>query len=85
MLISLLRARIQERVGQSGNALDIAVRIIVCKWLNLDSDGDCQTLLTMQCEDDGWDAGCMYAYGSTGLKIGNRGVTTAMAIQALGS
>ena len=84
MLGSLLRARIQERVGQSGNALDIAVRIIVCKWLDLDGDCDCQTLLGMQRKDGGWDAGCMYAYGSTGLKIGNRGVTTAMAIQALG-
>ena len=85
MLGSLLRARIQERVGQSGNALDIAVRIIVCKWLNLDSDGDCQTLLTMQCEDGSWNTSYIYTYRSTEVKIDNRDVTTAMAMQALES
>ena len=83
MLGSLLKERIQERVGQSGNALDIAVRIIVCKWLSLDCGVDCHTLLGMQCEDGGWNVGWMYSYGSTGVKIGNRGVTTAMAIRAL--
>ena len=83
MLGSLLKERVQERVGQSGNALDIAVRILVCKWLSLDCGADCHTLLNMQCEDGGWNAGWMYRYGSTGVKIGNRGVTTAMAIRAL--
>ena len=85
MLGSLLKERIQERVGQSGNALDIAVRILVCKWLSLDCGVDCHTLLGMQCEDGGWTAGWMYSYGSTGVKIGDRGVTTAMAIRALES
>ena len=83
MVGSLLKERIQERVGQSGNALEIAMRILVCKWLSLDCGGDCHTLLNMQCEDGGWDAGWMYRYGSTGVKIGNRGVTTAIAIRAL--
>jgi len=27
----------------------------------------------------------MYRYGSTGVKVGNRGVTTAMAVAALSS
>ncbi len=85
MLGSLLKERIQERVGQSGNALDIAVRILVCKWLSLDCGVDCHTLLGMQCEDGGWNAGWMYSYGSTGVKIGDRGVTTAMAFRALES
>ena len=80
---SLLKERIQERVGQSGNALDIAARIIACKWLNLQCGSDCQTLLSMQCEDGGWESGWMYSYGSTGVRIGNRGVTTAMAVRAL--
>ena len=83
MVGSLLKERIQERVGQSGNALEIAMRILVCKWLGLDCGGDCHTLLNMQCEDGGWEAGWMYRYGSTGVKISNRGVTTAMAIRAL--
>ena len=83
MLSSLLKERIQERVGQSGSALDIAMRILVCRWLDLDYGGDGHTLRNMQWDDGGWDAGWMVKYGSTGIKIGNRGVTTAMAIRAL--
>ena len=83
MLGSLLKERIQERVGQSGSALDIAMRILVCKWLSLDCGGDRDTLQNMQCDDGGWDASWMVKYGSTGISIGNRGVTTAMAIKAL--
>ena len=83
MIGSLLKERVQERVGQSGNALEIAMRILVCKWLSVDCGGDRHTLLNMQREDGGWDAGWMYRYGSTGIRIGNRGVTTAMAIRAL--
>ena len=85
MLGALLKERTQERVGQNGSALDIAMRITVCKWLNLDSGEDCHTLLDMQCEDGGWEAGWVYRYGSTGVRLGNRGVTTAMAIRALAS
>ena len=59
------------------------MRILVCKWLNIGFGGDGQTLLNMQCDDGGWDTGWMYRYGSTGMKIGNRGVTTTMAIRAL--
>ena len=84
MLGSVLRERVKEQVGQSGNAIDIAMRILLCKWLDLDCGGDRGTLLNLQREDGGWDAGWMYRYGSTGVRIGNRGVTTAMAIKALG-
>ena len=83
MLGSLLKERVQERIGLTGSALDIAMRILVCKWLNLDSGGDGHTLLSMQCDDGGWNTGWMCTYGSTGMKIGNRGVATAIAIKAL--
>ena len=85
MLGSLLRARTQERIGQSGNALDLALRIITCNSLGLDCDLDRRGLLDLQCEDGGWKAGWMYRFGSSGVRLGNRGVTTAMAIKALDS
>lgn len=84
-LSSLLKERVQERVGQSGSALDLAMRILTCSSLNLDCGMDRRALLDLQCEDGGWKAGWMYRYGSTGVKLGNRGVTTAMAIKALAS
>lgn len=63
MLGSVLRERVKEQVGQSGNAIDIAMRVLLCKWLDLDCGGDRGTLLKMQREDGGWDGGWMYRYG----------------------
>ena len=37
----------------------------------------------MQEEDGGWPSGWFYKYGSSGVRIGNRGFTTALAINAL--
>jgi hypothetical protein len=37
----------------------------------------------MQGEDGGWGTGWVYRYGSSGIQIGNRGVTTALAINAI--
>lgn len=82
---SLLQERTQERVGQSGSALDLAMRILTCCSLNLDCGIDRRALLDLQCEDGGWKGGWMYKYGSSGIKLGNRGVTTAMAIKAIAS
>lgn len=85
MLRSVLKERVQERVGESGSTLDIAMRVLVCKWLRVDFGHDCDSLLGMQREDGGWEAGWMYRYGSTGVRIGNRAVTTALALKALES
>ena len=79
----LLRQRTQERIGQMGSALDLAMRIITCNVLHLDCSIDRHALMGLQCEDGGWQAGWLYRYGSTGVNIGNRGVTTAMALKAI--
>ena len=81
----VLKERIQERVGQTGGALDLAMRILTCSTLDLNCDIDRHTLLDLQREDGSWEVGWLYAYGSTGVKLGNHGVTTAMAIKALAS
>ena len=81
----LLKERIQERVGQSGNAFDLATRILACSSLDVSCGADRNALLDLQCEDGGWEAGWLYSYGTSGVKIGNRGVTTAMAVKAISS
>ncbi|KAH9054307.1 hypothetical protein EDB87DRAFT_1689311 [Lactarius vividus] len=44
---------------------------------------DLALLLPLQCEDGGWGPGWMYKYGSSGVKIGNRGLNTALALNAI--
>ena len=81
----VLKERTQERVGETGSALDLAMRILTCNALDLNCDIDRRTLLDLQREDGSWESGWLYTYGSTGVKLGNHGVTTAMAVKALAS
>ncbi|KAI0380164.1 HAD-like protein [Hypomontagnella monticulosa] len=84
-LALLLESRVRERLGLGGNALDLAMRILTCAQMGIPCEDDRLALLDLQCEDGGWETGWMYCYGSTGMKIGNRGMTTAMAVAALSS
>ncbi|KAG2364404.1 HAD-like domain-containing protein [Suillus spraguei] len=79
----LLMERIQERIGVDGDALALSMRLQLCAYLGLRNDVDLRTLLPLQCEDGGWEIGWIYKYGSSGIKIGNRGLTTSLAVKAI--
>ncbi|KAL7621715.1 hypothetical protein AAE478_009042 [Parahypoxylon ruwenzoriense] len=81
----LLKSRVRERLGLGGSALDLAMRIITCAQMGIACENDRRALLSLQCEDGRWEGGWIYQYGSTGVKIGNTAVTTAMAVEALSS
>ena len=80
---SLLKERVQELVGGDGDPLTLSMRILTCKYVGIVNEGDLRKLLPLQCEDGGWETGWMYRFGTSGIKIGNRGLTTAMAINAI--
>ncbi|EMD32343.1 hypothetical protein CERSUDRAFT_108797 [Gelatoporia subvermispora B] len=82
-LENLLSARVKERVGTAGNALELALRLIVCASLGITNDIDTSRLLSMQCHDGGWDDGVCCLIGATDLAIKNRGLTTAAAVRAI--
>lgn len=82
-LASLLRSRLQERVGMPVDATSLAIRLIACQAMGVRDPVGLQTLLSMQLADGGWPVGKIYAYASKKLAIGNRGLTTAWAIQAI--
>ena len=73
----------QERVGQPGDALALAMRIICCLEYGVDVGRDALTLREMQAVDGGWNDGWLYKYPSAGLSFANRGLTTALAVKAL--
>ena len=75
--------RLQERVGENGDALDLAMRVLACDSLGIECKADRDALFHLQCQDGGWELGWLCRYGSTGVKIGNRGVTTALAMKAI--
>ena len=79
----IFRERVQERIGSEGDALALAMRVLACASVGIRDEMDLRTLLTLQQEDGGWGAGWMYKYGSSGINIGNRGLTTALAVNAI--
>ena len=79
----MLSERVKERVGIPVDPVDRAMRIIVCCKLGLDTEVDLQELLAAQHADGGWGIGWLYKYGRSGVRIGNRGVATALAIRAI--
>ena len=80
---ALLRERLQERIGTSGDALELAMRVIACHDMGIKNEVDLKKLELSQEEDGGWEVGWLCQTGKTSLKIGNRGLTTALAIKAI--
>lgn len=83
LLKDLLKERVQERMGAEGDALTLAMRLVVCTYFGLRNEVDLRALRQLQCEDGGWENGWFYKYGSSGIRIGNRGLTTVLAMKAV--
>ena len=79
----LLEERLQERVGAPGDALALAMRIVACARMGIRDTIDLRKLLSMQHEDGSWGPGEICKYGSSDINIGNFGLSTALAIQAI--
>ena len=80
---SLLRERLQERVGSPGDALELALRVIACIDMGVKNEVDLKRLEGMQEEDGAFPIGWLCQTGKISLRIGNKGVTTAFAVKAI--
>jgi hypothetical protein len=79
----LLRERILERAGAGGDALALSMRVLAGMVVGVRLEREVAELLPLQCEDGGWGLSWVYRYGKSGIKIGNRGLTTAFALNAI--
>ena len=79
----MLKERIKERIGAEGNSSALSMRIITCDSVGIRDEVDLRKLLTLQCEDGGWEIGWIYRLGVSRICIGNRGLSTALAIKAV--
>ncbi|KAJ8068991.1 hypothetical protein OCU04_002671 [Sclerotinia nivalis] len=75
---TLLKQRIQERIGAPGDALAPAMRLTICHDMDVPSYQDMETLKELQCEDEG-----MLIITIVGKEVYDRGLTTALAVQAI--
>ncbi|KAJ8127653.1 hypothetical protein O1611_g5984 [Lasiodiplodia mahajangana] len=75
-----------ERIDIPTNALALALRISACQLVGISPQRykrDLDLLMSLQDEDGGWPAGHFCCIGRTGARIGNRGLTTALAMKII--
>lgn len=83
-LREILKECVQERIGQDGdNAVCLAIRVLICQKLGIENKKDLQRLLELQEEDGGFGVGWYYNFGRSKVKIGHRGLTSALSVEAM--
>ncbi|KAJ0379553.1 hypothetical protein COL26b_002061 [Colletotrichum chrysophilum] len=78
-----VKKKLRERINTQVNPLALAMRLFACQKVSISSSlyqKDLKTFMSLQEVDGGWPAGHFCCYGRTGALIGNRGLTTALAI-----
>lgn len=83
MLMPVFKERVQERIGAEGDALALGMRILACAAAGVRNTVDRGALLSMQCVDGGWETGWVYKLVVAKVRIGSRGLATAIALAAL--
>ncbi|EJD42962.1 HAD-like protein [Auricularia subglabra TFB-10046 SS5] len=78
----LLKARLEERVGQPGDGLSLAMRVLACCMAGVPNNADLEALLDEQEEDGSWQ-GTIFQFPSIPLSIWAVGVATALARKAI--
>ncbi|KAH8110336.1 hypothetical protein DFH11DRAFT_1514564 [Phellopilus nigrolimitatus] len=78
----LFAQRCFERSGADGDALALSMRVFAGSVVGVRMYVDHERLLRMQEEDGAFPLGWVYKYGSSDMIIGNKGWTTALAVQA---
>ena len=79
----VLRERLIERVNGEGDAMSLAMRVLACHFVGIRNELDLKRLLDKQQEDGSFAIGWLCQYGKTQMKLGNRALTTALAIRAI--
>ncbi|KAI1790113.1 hypothetical protein LXA43DRAFT_1095827 [Ganoderma leucocontextum] len=69
-------------VSVSANSSPSACRSVAA-FVGVSAARDYERLLATQEEEGSWPVGWMYKYGLGGVRIGNKGLTTAMAVAAI--
>ncbi|KAK8078678.1 hypothetical protein PG996_004848 [Apiospora saccharicola] len=84
--LSVVKGDLLARVGVSVNPLALALRIAACQFAGMETSlyqKDLEKFKALQQADGGWPAGHFCCYGRTRVRIGNRGLTTALGIRTL--
>ncbi|KAI0438652.1 HAD-like protein [Xylaria telfairii] len=81
-----IHEELEQRINVPTNPLALALRISACQLVGVSAhryNRDFKLFMSLQQEDGGWPAGHFCCMGRIGARIGNRGLTTALALQII--
>ncbi|KAI1099518.1 HAD-like protein [Jackrogersella minutella] len=84
--LDVIKGKLEERLNMPTNPLSLALRIFACQLVGINRSyyrKDLEKFLSLQDRDGGWPAGHFCCVGKTGARIGNRGLTTALAAKII--
>jgi hypothetical protein len=79
----LIVERLEERIGVQVDPANLAMRLIACQQFGVCDVQGLRELMSMQEADGGWEMGTLYQYSNKKLCLGNRGTSTALAVDAI--
>ena len=79
----LFAERVAEHFGTEGDALALAMRVYAAATVGILDSRDYEQLRKMQEADGSWPMGWIYRYGAKVVLVGNKGLTTALAVSAI--
>lgn len=79
----VLRSAVRERQGATRAPIDLAQRVILARWLDLDARAERQTLLAQRRADGAWPRDSLFRYGRRQIYFGSSALATAFAVRAL--
>lgn len=80
----LLKNEIRDRSGCDSDVLGAALRTLSAQAMGVPyAKRDVRVLLESQQLDGGWNRVWIFKYGKEDIKVGSRGVITAMAVKAI--
>jgi hypothetical protein len=72
-----------RRIGVQVDPANLAMRLIACQQFGVCDVQGLRELMSMQEADGGWEMGTLYQYSNKKLCLGNRGTSTALAVDAI--
>lgn len=79
----LLHCEVHARMGCDKNTLGALLRLLSANALGIENQRDLTTILDAQQDDGGWETAWLWRFGKESIKIGSRGVPTAMAVKGI--
>lgn len=79
----LLMICIRDRIGYDSNPLGASMRLLSAQCFGMLNGRDLEIILEGQKLDGGWDLAWLWGSGKEPIKIGSRGVVTAMVLRAI--